>query len=158
MTRIFGAHNLALAEDVTQDAFCRALEVWKFRGVPANPSAWLMATAKNRALDVVRRERTARRFAPELERLFASEATLEPAVDALFGGDVIKDDRLRMMFSCCDPQLPENAQIALMLNLLCGFNASEIAAAFVSGQVEYEYTSRSAFMSRERLCSICGRA
>ena len=58
LTRIFGVHNLALAEDVVQDAFCRALEVWKFRGVPENPSAWLMATAKNRALDVLRRERT----------------------------------------------------------------------------------------------------
>ena len=66
LTRIFGVHNLALAEDVVQDAFCRALEVWKVRGVPENPSAWLMATAKNRALDVVRRERTARTFAPEM--------------------------------------------------------------------------------------------
>jgi predicted RNA polymerase sigma factor len=51
LTRIFGVHNLALAEDVTQDAFCRALEVWSVRGVPDNPSAWLMQTAKNKALD-----------------------------------------------------------------------------------------------------------
>src|SRR5712692_9769859 len=56
LTRIFGVHNLALAEDVVQDAFIRALEVWKFHGMPENPSAWLMATAKNRALDVLRRE------------------------------------------------------------------------------------------------------
>ena len=54
LTRIFGVHNLALAEDVVQEAFCRALEVWTFSGVPDNPSAWLMATAKNRALDVLR--------------------------------------------------------------------------------------------------------
>src|SRR6185437_6471240 len=66
LTRLFGVHNLDLAEDVVQDAFCRALEVWKLRGVPENPSAWLMATAKNRALDILRRERTARRYAPEL--------------------------------------------------------------------------------------------
>src|SRR6187549_637443 len=66
LTRLFGVHNLALAEDVVQDAFCRALEVWRFRGVPDNPSAWLMATAKHRAIDVLRRERTARTFAPEL--------------------------------------------------------------------------------------------
>src|SRR5580692_10733391 len=78
LTRIFGVHNLALAEDVVQDAFCRALEVWKFRGVPENPSAWLMATAKNRALDVLRRERTARTFAPELGRLLESEWTVAP--------------------------------------------------------------------------------
>ena len=64
LTRVFGVHNLALVEDVVQDAFCRALESWKFRGVPENPSAWLMVTAKNRALDVLRRQRTARSFAP----------------------------------------------------------------------------------------------
>ncbi len=85
LTRIFGVHNLALAEDVVQDAFCRALEVWKFRGVPENPSAWLMATAKNRAIDVLRRERTARTFAPELGRLLESEWTLVPVVHELFG-------------------------------------------------------------------------
>src|SRR5215467_14063417 len=60
LTRVFGVHNLALAEDVVQDAFCRALELWRIRGVPENPSAWLITTAKNRAVDVLRRERTAR--------------------------------------------------------------------------------------------------
>ena len=69
LTRVFGVHNLALAEDVVQDAFCRALEVWPFRGVPDNPSAWLMATAKHRAIDVLRRERTARTFARRAGRL-----------------------------------------------------------------------------------------
>src|SRR5881409_605293 len=85
LTRIFGVHNLTLAEDVVQEAFCRAMEVWKFRGVPENPSAWLMATAKNCALDAVRRERTARTFAPELGRLLESEWTVAPAVEELFG-------------------------------------------------------------------------
>jgi RNA polymerase sigma-70 factor (ECF subfamily) len=61
VTRIFGVHNLALAEDVVQEAFCRATEVWSFRGVPENPSAWLMATAKHCALDVLRREASATR-------------------------------------------------------------------------------------------------
>src|SRR6202021_2345906 len=81
LTRLFGVHNLSLAEDVVQDAFCRALEVWKFKGVPENPSAWLMATAKNRALDVLRRERTALTFAPELARWLESEWTLRPTVE-----------------------------------------------------------------------------
>lgn len=84
LTRIFGVHNLTLAEDVVQGAFCRALEVWKFRGMPENPSAWLMATAKNRALDVLQRERTARTYAPELGRLLESEWTLAPTVEELF--------------------------------------------------------------------------
>jgi RNA polymerase sigma-70 factor (ECF subfamily) len=138
LTRIFGVQNLALAEDVVQDAFCRALEVWKFRGVPENPSAWLMATAKNRALDVLRRERTARTFAPELGRLLESEWTLAPAVEELFLPHAIRDDLLRMMFSCCQPQLPEEAQVALVLHILCGFSVSEVASAFVSSHAAIE--------------------
>lgn len=138
LTRIFGVHNLALAEDVVQDAFCRALEVWKFRGVPENPSAWLMATAKNRALDILRRQRTARNFAPELGRLLESEWTLAPVVEELFAANAIKDDLLRMTFSCCQPRLPEEAQVALILNILCGFSVSEIAGAFISTHTAIE--------------------
>jgi RNA polymerase sigma factor (sigma-70 family) len=138
LTRIFGVHNLALAEDVVQDAFCRALEVWKFRGVPENPSAWLMTTAKNRALDVLRRERTARTFAPELGRLLESEWTLAPTVEELFEEGSIKDDQLRMMFSCCHPRLPEEARVALVLHILCGFSVDEVANAFVTGHAAME--------------------
>jgi len=138
VTRIFGIHNLSLAEDVVQDAFCRALEVWPFRGVPENPSAWLMATAKNRALDVLRRARTARTFAPEVGRLLKSEAALAPLVDELFAANAIKDGLLRMMFSCCHPLLPEEAQVALILHILCGFSVSETAAAFVTTHAAME--------------------
>jgi RNA polymerase sigma-70 factor (ECF subfamily) len=138
LTRIFGIHNLALAEDVVQDAFCRAMEVWKFRGVPENPSAWLMATAKNRALDVLRRQRTARTFAPELGRLLDSEWTLAPVVEELFAPHAIKDDLLRMMFSCCHPRLAEEAQVALILHILCGFSTDEVASAFVSSHAATE--------------------
>src|ERR1700751_692445 len=97
LTRIFGVHNLALAEDVVQDAFARAVQVWKFHGVPENPSAWLMTTAKNRALDVLRRERTARTFAPELTRLLESEWTASVVVDEAFSTDVVLGEQLRMM-------------------------------------------------------------
>src|ERR1700751_4254464 len=138
LTRVFGVHNLALAEDVVQDAFCRAIEVWKFRGVPENPSAWLMAAAKNRALDVLRRQRTARTFAPELGRLLDSEWTVGPVVEELFAADAIKDDLLRMMFSCCHPRVAEEGQVGLILNILCGFSVDEIAAAFVSGHAAVE--------------------
>jgi RNA polymerase sigma-70 factor (ECF subfamily) len=138
LTRVFGVHNLALAEDVVQDAFCRALEVWSYRGMPDNPSAWLMATAKHRALDVLRRERTARTFAPELGRLLDSEWTLVPTVDEQFGDHAIKDDLLRMMFSCCQPRLAEEAQVALVLNILCGFTAGEVAGAFVATRAAIE--------------------
>src|SRR5215469_6999750 len=138
LTRIFGVHNLALAEDVVQDAFCRALEVWKFRGVPANPAAWLMATAKHRAIDVLRRERTARTFAPELGRLIESEWTLAPVVHELLGPTAIQDDELRMMFSCCHPRLAEPRHIALILHILCGFSVGEVAAAFLNSNAAIE--------------------
>ncbi|HTN89678.1 MAG TPA: DUF6596 domain-containing protein [Sorangium sp.] len=138
LTRLFGVHNLALAEDVVQDALCRALEVWKFQGVPENPAAWLMAAAKHRALDVLRRERTARTFAPDLTRLLEGERALDPAVDELFGAAAIRDDQLRMMFSCCHPRLPEEAQVALVLHVLCSFSVSEIAGAFLATEAAIE--------------------
>jgi RNA polymerase sigma factor (sigma-70 family) len=134
LTRIFGIHNLELAEDVVQDAFCRAMEVWPFRGIPDNPSAWLMAAAKHRAIDVLRRERTARTFAPELGRLLESEWTLASMVNEVLAGSAIKDDLLRMMFSCCHPRLREDAQVALVLHILCGFGVDEIAAAFFTAE------------------------
>jgi RNA polymerase sigma factor (sigma-70 family) len=138
LTRVFGVHNLTLAEDVVQEAFCRALEVWKFRGLPENPSAWLMAAAKHCALDALRRERTALTFAPELGRLLESEWTLAPVIQELFSTKEIQDDLLRMMFSCCNPRLPEESQVALVLNILCGFSVSEIAGAFISKHAAME--------------------
>src|SRR5262249_14051389 len=98
----------------------------------------LMTAAKNRALDVLRRQRTAQAFAPELERFLDSERTLAPAVEELFAADAIKDDLLRMMFSCCHPRLPEESQVALILNILCGFSVDEIASAFVSSHAAIE--------------------
>jgi RNA polymerase sigma factor (sigma-70 family) len=138
LTRVFGVHNLALAEDVVQDALCRALEVWKFHGMPENPSAWLMTTAKNRALDVLRRERTARTFAPELGRLLESEWTVAPALEELLGPTATLSDELRMMFSCCDPRLREEVQVALVLHILCGFGTDEIANAFLCKEAAIE--------------------
>src|SRR5215467_7347833 len=138
LTRIFGFHNLALAEDVVQDAFCRATEVWSYRGVPENPSAWLMAAAKNRALDILRRERIARTHEPELSRLLQSEWTRTPVVRDMFTDNAIHDEQLRMMFSCCHPRLPEEAQVMLILHILCGFGIHEVASAFVTSHTAVE--------------------
>ena len=138
LTRIFGVHNLALAEDLAQEAFCRATEVWRFRGVPENPSAWLMMTAKNCALDALRRQRTARTFAPELGRLLESEWTRATVIEQSFMPNEIKDDQLRMMFSCCHSRLPEESQVSLVLHILCGFSVDEIANAFVSSHSAIE--------------------
>ena len=131
LTRAFGVENLALAEDVVQETLANAFEAWSYNGVPAHYSALLARAAKNRALDVFRRERTVRKFAPELGRLIESEWTLRPAVDAMFLPDALKDDELRMMFTCCHPRLAEDVQVALVLHLLCALGVDEIASAFL---------------------------
>jgi RNA polymerase sigma factor (sigma-70 family) len=138
LTRVFGVQKLALAEDVVQEAFCRAVEVWSFRGIPDNPSAWLMATAKHCAFDLLRRERTARRLASELDHYVQSGWTLAPLGEDIFGADIVKDDLLRMMFSCCDPRLSQESQIALILNILCGFGIAEVAGALIGSHSAVE--------------------
>jgi predicted RNA polymerase sigma factor len=132
LTRIFGVENLSLAEDVVQETLAKAFEVWSYGGVPEHYSALLTVAAKNRVLDVFRRERTANKFAPALQHMIESEWTLRPTVEELFLPPALKDDELRMMFSCCHPLLAEEVQVALVLNLLCGFGAEEIARIYLA--------------------------
>ncbi|AKV00539.1 RNA polymerase sigma-70 factor, ECF subfamily [Labilithrix luteola] len=131
LTRLFGVQNLALAEDVAQDTLVAAFETWQLHGVPEHYAAWLTTAAKNRALDVLRRRQTVRKFEPELTRMMESEQELAPVIDEIFEPHVINDHQLRMMFSCCHPRLPEEAQVALILQILCGFTVNEIANAFL---------------------------
>ena len=105
LVRILGVHNFDLAEDVVQATLVRALETWRFGQIPDNPAAWLMRTARNGAIDVVRRERSARRFAPDLSYQLDSEWTLVSTLDELVSDSAVRDDQLRMMFSCCHPRL-----------------------------------------------------
>ncbi|HEX4861893.1 MAG TPA: DUF6596 domain-containing protein [Rhizomicrobium sp.] len=135
VARIFGPSRLALAEDVVQDVLCRALETWKFQGVPENPSAWIVAAAKNRVIDILRREWTARKFSG-IEP--GDGVASEPDLDALFHPSAIRDGQLRMMFACCDPKLSEDARVGLVLQILCGFSTAEIAAAFLSTHAAVE--------------------
>src|SRR5882762_2667527 len=119
LTRIFGVENLTLAEDVVQEALSRALQTWPFYGVPENPSAWIMRASRNLALDVVRREKVFRTKEEEIIRMMDRP---DPAAnDAISAEYEIADDRLRMMFVCCHPLIPREAQIALALKVLCGF-------------------------------------
>jgi RNA polymerase sigma factor (sigma-70 family) len=131
LVRILGLHNFDLAEDIVQETLLRALETWRFGRIPENPAAWLMVTARNGALDVVRRERSARRFAPDLSYQLDSEWTLVRTLDGLFLDSEIRDGELRMMFSCCHPRLAPEVQVALILKILCGFGTGEIARAFL---------------------------
>src|SRR5215510_9709226 len=97
LTRILGLGRLDLAEDVVQDTLCRAMETWSIHGLPDNPSAWLMRVARNRAIDLVRRDDQFRYFAPELAYLLNLREEM-PGETPAFEKE-IQDDQLRMMFS-----------------------------------------------------------
>lgn len=132
LTRLFGIDRLQLAEDVVQESLVRALQTWPYYGVPKNPAAWLTQTAKNLALDVIRREKVFQEKQPQIIALIEQWSDDAAAADSDAFGDEIKDGRLRLMFACCHPLLPEEAQTALALKTLCGFGPAEIAKAFLT--------------------------
>lgn len=132
LTRLFGPHNLELAEDVVQASFVAALQKWATEGIPANPAAWLFTTARNRAVDAIRRERTRRTFAADLARYLDGEWTLTTTVKEAFSEDVIRDDELRMIFMCCHPGLAPESQLTLILRTLCGLSVPATARALLA--------------------------
>ncbi|HEY3403513.1 MAG TPA: sigma-70 family RNA polymerase sigma factor [Ohtaekwangia sp.] len=134
LTKMFGPHNLELAEDVVQDTLIKALENWRINGIPQNPTAWLFTAARNKALDVVRRERYKKEFAAEISPLLKSEFSAGETIRQLVHENEIEDEQLRMMFVCCHPSMPEESQVALILKTLCGFSVAEIAKAFLTGE------------------------
>ena len=130
--------DVGLAEELAQDALIAALEHWPQEGVPDNPGAWLMTTAKHRALDRLRRDQN---LARKLEAigldLEAQEALVVPDfVDALDAkrADEIGDDLLRLIFTACHPVLSTEARLALTLKLLGGLSTAEIARAFLASE------------------------
>ncbi len=136
------AGDIDLAEECVQDAYVAALSAWAQQGVPRNPGAWLTTTARRRALDAHRRDRTLRAKLPLLIEPDRPAGTGAPpaggprgagteAGEAGEAGDVIADDRLRLVFTCCHPALAREAQVALTLRLVCGLSTAEIAQAFL---------------------------
>jgi len=130
LTRIFGIEHLNLAEDVVQEALVRALQTWPYYGIPENPSAWIMRVSRNLALDVVRREKVFRN--KEIEIAAVIEEHTPAGADVNFPDQELTDDSLRMIFVCCHPSIPLEAQVALALKTLCGFSIDEISAAFLT--------------------------
>lgn len=130
LTGIFGTARLQLAEDVVQEAMVRALQTWPYHGIPDNPAAWLMQTARNRALDVIRREKFFHDKQPEI--IASLENWSNESTAARRHDDEIKDDRLRLIFACCHPLVPHDDQTALALKTLCGFSPGEISRAYLT--------------------------
>ena len=132
LTGIFGIDRLHFAEDVVQEALVRALQTWPYYGIPKNPAAWITQTAKNLALDLIRREKLFRDKQPEIIASVEQWSADPVAGDSPLFDTEIKDGRLRLMFACCHPLIPQEAQTALALKTLCGFGVAEIAKAFLT--------------------------
>lgn len=122
--------DVGLAEELAQDALVAALERWPSAGVPANPGAWLMATAKNRAIDRLRKAKLVERKHAELGHEPSTDHDMAPAIEAALDGDP-GDDLLRLVFTSCHPVLPPEGRVALTLRLLGGLTTPEIARAFL---------------------------
>jgi RNA polymerase sigma-70 factor (ECF subfamily) len=121
LTRVFG--DIAIAEEAVQDAFTAAVERWPASGVPPSPAGWIITTARNRAIDRLRREASRDDRHAQAALLHARD---EPAEE-----DAVQDDRLRLIFTCCHPALARGAQVALTLRLLGGLSTPDIARAFL---------------------------
>jgi RNA polymerase sigma-70 factor (ECF subfamily) len=148
LTRIFGTENLDTAEDVVQQTFIEAIQTWKIKGLPENPAGWLFLVAKNKAIDIIRKNRHSvlYDFSNDERNLLKSEYTLASTMDNLWKEDLIADDQLRMMFACCHPEIAKENQITLILKTLCGFTTAEIAKAFLSSE---ETVSKRLYRTKE---------
>jgi RNA polymerase sigma-70 factor (ECF subfamily) len=129
LTRIFGPQQLDLAEDVVQETLLKALRQWPYRGIPNNPGAWIMRVARNQALDILRRERALR---GKQEQVAALAALADPTASPEILDCELRDDMLRMMFTCCHPAIGREARVALTLKTLGGFGVPELARAFLT--------------------------
>src|SRR5687767_4167675 len=148
LSKLLGLQQLYMAEDIVQDTLLKAMTTWPYNGLPDNPTAWLHRVARNKAVDLIRREKTFRHLQPKLQYLLQSEYTLSATVQGLFEVEEIMDSQLRMMFACCHPSIPLESQMALILKTLCGLSTGEIARAFLK---EEETIAKRIYRAREKI-------
>lgn len=130
LTRVFGIQHLELVEDTVQETFLKALQAWKYGQMPENPAAWLMRVARNQAIDLLRRQQKVASLSDDLASLIQPDA--EQLIHHFFLDTEIADSQLRMIFTCCHPDLNLEDQVALTLKTVSGFGVQEIAKALVS--------------------------
>jgi len=148
LSRLLGLENLETAQDIVQDVLLQAMVTWSYKGIPENPSAWMYRAAKNKAIDILRREKKFRQISPQYSYLLQSEYTLSSTITHLFLENEIQDSQLRMMFACSHPSIAEESQIALTLKTLCGLSTHEIAKAFLTNE---ETISKRIYRAKEKI-------
>ena len=128
LTRVLGPSSIPLAEDAVHDALVSAVRAWRF-GLPQDPKAWIIRAARNRAIDIIRREQRHRSFLPEL----ATSTALAGTIEAALARAAESASQLAMMFAVCDPSLNRETHVTLILRWLCGLSPGEIGQAFLVG-------------------------
>ncbi len=118
-----------LAEEMLQEAYATALQKWPAEGTPTNPRAWLISTARHKAIDRIRRDRRFETKSEEISR--SAQSIVQPDAAVEDDDDMVSDDRLRLIFTCCHPALPIEARVALTLRTVCGVTTEEISKAFL---------------------------
>ncbi|MGQ0739041.1 MAG: RNA polymerase sigma factor [Bacteroidota bacterium] len=148
LSRVLGLKNIEAAQDIVQDTLYQAMSSWSYGNIPDNPAAWLYSTAKNKAIDLLRREKKFKEITPQYSYLLQSEYSLSLTVNNLFLENEIQDSQLQMMFACCHPSIPEESQIALTLKTLCGLSVKEIAKSFLTND---ETISKRIYRAKEKI-------
>lgn len=129
LTSAFGFHFLETAQDIAQDTLVEAYQSWSYNGVPTNPQGWIFRVARNKAINWVKREQKKK----AVYQKFENPDSLNPPDDLTLTND-IQDSQLQMIFACCHPRIAIENQIALILNILCGFSRKEIAGALLTNE------------------------
>ncbi|XZF12404.1 RNA polymerase sigma factor [Chitinophagaceae bacterium MMS25-I14] len=145
LSKFFGLEHIETAEDIAAEIFLQAVETWPYKGIPANPAAWLYTVAKNKARNYLEHNDVFHRKVAQYIKSISPEAE-EPDIDLSEGN--ITDSQLRMLFAICHPAIPAEAQIGLALRILCGFGINEIADAFLTSK---ETINKRLFRAKEKL-------
>lgn len=127
LCRYFGFHGIEYAEDIASETFLQAMETWPYKGIPPQPAAWLHTVARNKAINLIKRQGI---FNAIKANMGCGSATYA-GIDIELSDEIITDSQLQMMFALCHASISQESQIALALRLLCGFGINEIASAFI---------------------------
>jgi len=145
LCRHFGIEHIEIAEDIASDTFLLAVETWTYKGLPANPTAWLYTVAKNKAKNYFHRSNI---FSEKIAAEIKKSAPANEEIEINLSEENITDSQLQMLFAICHPSIPTEAQIGLALRILCGFGINEIANAFLTNN---ETINKRLFRAKEKL-------